>query len=122
MGGTVSFLAGARRRLGAAVSFYGGGVAEGRFGMPPLVELAPSLQTPWLGLYGDQDPSIPVEQAEALREAAGRASVPTELVRYPEAGHGFHCDDRPSAYHEASAADAWSRTLSFFGEHLGGSR
>jgi carboxymethylenebutenolidase len=118
MGGTVSFLAGARRPLGAAVSFYGGGVAEGRFGMPPLVELAPSLRAPWLGLYGDQDQGIPVEQVETLREAAGRASVPTELVRYPDAGHGFHCDDRPAAYHEVSAKDAWSRTLSWFEQHL----
>jgi carboxymethylenebutenolidase len=118
MGGTVSFLAGARRPLGAAVSFYGGGVAEGRFGMAPLVELAPRLQSPWLGLYGDQDQTIPVEQVEALREAAGRASVPTELVRYPEAGHGFHCDDRPAAFHEASAKDAWARTRSWFEEHV----
>src|SRR4051812_41507254 len=63
MGGSVAGLAAARRRLGAAVSFYGGGVAEGRFGMPPLVELAPEFVTPWLGLYGEQDQGIPVEQA-----------------------------------------------------------
>src|ERR1019366_8504534 len=91
MGGTVSFLAAARHGLGAGVTFYGGGVAEGRFGMPSLVEMAPRLRTPWLGLYGDLDPSIPVEQVESLREAAAKAPVPTEIVRYPEAGHGFHC-------------------------------
>jgi len=62
MGGSVTFLAAARRTLGAGVTFYGGGVAEGRFGMPPLVEMAPGLQTPWLGLYGDEDQGIPVDQ------------------------------------------------------------
>jgi len=117
MGGSISLLAAARRPLGAAVTFYGGGVAEGRFGMPALVDLAPALQTPWLGLFGDQDQSIPVDQVEALRTAAAGASVDTEIVRYAEADHGFHCDAR-SSYHEASAKDAWQRALQWFDTHL----
>ena len=120
MGGSVAFLAAARRRLGGAVSFYGGGLAEGRFGMPPLIELAPRLQTPWLGLYGDRDGGISVEQVEALRAAAQRAPVPTAIVRYPDAGHGFHCHARPAAYHELSARDAWQRMLDWLGGRLGG--
>jgi carboxymethylenebutenolidase len=117
MGGSVSLLAAARHQLGAAVTFYGGGVAEGRFGMPALVELAPELQTPWLGLFGDQDQTIPVEQIEALRTAAASASVPTEIVRFADAEHGFHCDAR-SSYHEASAKDAWTRALQWFDTYL----
>ena len=119
MGGSVAFLAAVRRRLGAAVSFYGGGVVEGRFGMPSLVEMAPGLQTPWLGLYGDRDAGIPVEQVEALRAAAATAPVPTEIVRYPEAGHGFHCHDRPAVYDEPAARDAWRRLLAWLEERLG---
>jgi carboxymethylenebutenolidase len=114
----VSFLAGAKYGLGAAVTFYGGGVTEGRFGMASLVEMAPSLKTPWLGLYGDLDEGIPVQQVESLREAVGKAPVATEVVRYAEAGHGFHCDAR-DAYHQASATDAWQRTLDWFDRHLG---
>jgi carboxymethylenebutenolidase len=118
MGGSVAALVANRRRLGAAVSFYGGGVAEGRFGMPPLVELAPEFVTPWLGLYGGQDQGIPVDQAEALRAAAMKAAVPTELILYPEAGHGFHCDARPAAYNQAAAQDAWKRTLDWLTESV----
>jgi carboxymethylenebutenolidase len=117
MGGSVVVLAGARHALGGAVSFYGGGLASGRFGLPPLVELAPQLQTPWLGLFGDEDQSIPVDQVEAMREAAKSAPVVTEVVRYAEAGHGFHCDARDS-YHEASAKDGWERTLDWFDANL----
>ena len=117
MGGTVAFIEAATRTLGAAVTFYGGGIAEGRFGAPALLELAPELKTPWLGCYGDQDKGIPIEQVEQLREAAANAPVDTEIVRYPDAGHGFHCDAR-SAYHEASAHDAWSRTLAWLDAHL----
>lgn len=118
MGGSVTFLAAVHHALGAAVSFYGGGVAEGRFGMPPLLEMAPNLQTPWLGLFGDEDASIPVDQVEALREAAAKAAVPTEIHRYAGAGHGFHCDDRPAAYNAEAAKDGWARTIDFFGSHL----
>jgi carboxymethylenebutenolidase len=94
-------------------------VAEGRFGMPSLLEMAPSLQTPWLGLFGDEDQGIPVDQVEALRRAAATAAVPSEIVRYPGAGHGFHCDARPDSYHRASAEDGWSRTLDWFERYLG---
>jgi carboxymethylenebutenolidase len=122
MGGSVTALVAARRRLGAAVSFYGGGVAEGRFGMPPLLELAPEFVTPWLGLYGGEDQGIPVEQAEALRDAALKTAVPTDLVVYPGAAHGFHCDARPQAYDEKAAKDAWERTLGWLGEHVAQAR
>jgi carboxymethylenebutenolidase len=83
------------------------------------VELAPELQTPWLGLFGDEDAGIPIDQVEALREAAARAPVATEVVRYPDAGHGFHCDAR-DAFHAPSARDGWQRTLAFLDEHLQG--
>jgi carboxymethylenebutenolidase len=119
MGGSVVFLAAARRSLGAGVTFYGGGVSQGRFGMPPLVELAAELKTPWLGLYGDSDQTIPVDDVEALRAAVEAAPVPTEIVRYPGADHGFHCDAR-SSYHEESAKDGWRRTLEWLAPHLAG--
>jgi carboxymethylenebutenolidase len=117
MGGTVALIVDVEREVGAAVTFYGGGVAEGRFGFPALVDLAPRLRAPWLGLYGDEDQGIPVEQVEQLREAAAQSGQQTEVVRYPAAGHGFHCDLRAS-YHKPSAEDAWRRTLDWFTRHL----
>jgi carboxymethylenebutenolidase len=118
MGGTVSFFAATLGTIGAAASFYGGGVTTGRFGLPALVELAADLTCPWIGLYGDLDQGIPPDQVEALRTATDAASVTTEIVRYPEGQHGFHCDARPAAYNEAAATDGWHRTLAFFAEHL----
>jgi len=119
MGGTVALAVAARRPLGAAVTFYGGGVTEGRFGFGPLVEEATRLRAPWLGLFGDRDQGIPVADVEALRAAAATSGQETEVVRYPEAGHGFHCDARPD-FHPPSAADAWARTLAWFDGHLAG--
>jgi carboxymethylenebutenolidase len=119
-GGRVSFLAAARRAFGAAVGFYGGGIVTPRFPQfPALLGEAATLQTPWLGLFGDEDGSIPVEDVETLRSALSAAPVPTEVVRYPGAEHGFFCDQRPSFHREASD-DAWPRTLAWFGNHLAG--
>jgi carboxymethylenebutenolidase len=117
MGGSVACATAARLALGAAVTFYGGGITAGRFGLPALVEVAPRLRTPWLGLYGDLDAHIGVEEVEQLRAAAGQARVPTEVVRYADADHGFHCDERAS-FHPSSSADAWARTLAFLRDHL----
>jgi crotonobetainyl-CoA:carnitine CoA-transferase CaiB-like acyl-CoA transferase/dienelactone hydrolase len=119
MGGTIAFHAGAEWELGAAITFYGGGIAQGRFGLPAMAEAAPNLKTPWLGEFGDLDQSIPVAEVNALRAAAAKAAVPTEVNRYPEADHGFHCNDR-SSYHEASSKVAWAKTLQFLNEHLSG--
>jgi carboxymethylenebutenolidase len=117
MGGTIAFFAGAEWELGAAVTYYGGGIVQGRFGLPAMADLAPSLKTPWQGNFGDLDKSIPTDEVEQLREAAAKAAVTTEVNRYAEADHGFHCNDR-SAYHEVSSKDAWAKTVAFFDAHI----
>ncbi|HEY4929163.1 MAG TPA: dienelactone hydrolase family protein [Acidimicrobiales bacterium] len=119
MGGRVTFLVAGHEDLGAAVGFYGGGVVIGRSeSMPALLDLIPGMRTPWLGLFGDADASIPVDDVERLRdELNSKADIDTAIVRYPAAGHGFHCDVRDS-YDEAAATDAWRRTLGWLDVHL----
>lgn len=110
--------------LRAAVAFYGplGGNASPIQPQSGL-DVAAQIQCPLLGLYGGQDPSIPVDlvrQAEAKAKAAHKT---VEIVIYPDAPHGFHADYRPS-YRKADAEDAWSRTLGWlhrFGVRPGGS-
>jgi carboxymethylenebutenolidase len=119
-GGRVTFLASVRRALGAGVGFYGGGIVTGRFPQfPPLIDESPAMQTPWIGLFGDADESIPIDDVERLRSTLDeQAPVAHEVVRYPGAQHGFNCDQRPS-YNREAATDAWQRTLAWFGRHLG---
>lgn len=118
LGGSITLATAARCELGAAVTFYGGGLAEGRFGLDAGIDTAARLRTPWLGLYGDLDEHIPVDDVERVRVAAASCPVDSQVVRYAEADHGFHCDERPS-FHAESSTDAWQRTLQFLGEHLG---
>jgi carboxymethylenebutenolidase len=118
MGGSVAFYAATRPCVGAAASFYGGGITSSRMGLPPLLDLASELRIPWLGLFGDLDAGIPVAEVERLREAASSAPVPSEIVRYPDADHGFHCDARPAVYNAEAARDAFSRAVTFLTSHL----
>jgi carboxymethylenebutenolidase len=120
MGGSVAFYAATTPAFGAAVSFYGGGLSASRMGLPPLLELASELRAPWLGFFGDLDEGIPVAEVEALREATSRVAVTTEVVRYADAHHGFHCDERSNVYNEAAAHDAFERAVSFLTTNLVG--
>lgn len=119
-GGRISFLVATSRAIGASVGFYGGGIVSPRFEhFPPLVDRAPDLKSPWLGLFGDADESIPLEDVERLRtELGANTPVPHEIVVYEGAGHGFHCDARPQHFNEQAAKEAWQRTVEFLDTHL----
>ncbi|HEV3213354.1 MAG TPA: dienelactone hydrolase family protein [Acidimicrobiales bacterium] len=119
IGGRFAFLAALRRTLGAAISYYGGGIVDqGAFpALPPLLDEVDQLATPWLGLFGDLDRSIPVEDVESLRAALASARVPVEIVRYAEAGHGFNCDAR-STFDAAASEDAFVRATDWLTRQL----
>ncbi|MER7011107.1 dienelactone hydrolase family protein [Saccharopolyspora sp. NPDC000359] len=111
IGGTAALVVAASRTLGAAVSVGGRGILEPLSdGLPPLVEIAGELSCPWLGLYGD-DEGVDAGEVDKLREGADTASVVTDVVRYPGAGHRFDRD--PEA-----AAEAWSRARNWLDLHL----
>ena len=48
-----------------------------------------------------------------MRAALAEAGKRAEIIVYPEAGHAFHADYRPS-YRAADAADGWARMLEWF--------
>ena len=64
------------------------------------------------------DQGIPIDDVERVRSLAADRPVPTEVVRYADWQHGFNCDDRPSVWNAAIAADARARMLAWFDAHL----
>ena len=115
-GGRASFLAAtAIDGLFASVAFYGAGIApEGDAEAP--VHRADRISCPVLALYGGKDQMIPPDEVERVEAALTAAGMPHQVHVYPEADHGFFCDARPAVYDEASATDAWRRTLAFLAE------
>jgi carboxymethylenebutenolidase len=116
LGGFQSFLAAADvDELAAAVGFYG--VLTGaRFGIPGPIERAGDIRCPVLGLFGGEDPVIPVEQVEEFDRLLDDAAVEHEIHVYPGAPHSFF--DRRYEEHAEASADAWRRMLGFLQRHV----
>ena len=114
-GGRVVWLYAAHSsRLKAGAAWYGQIKGEASLIRPKTVlELAPEMKAPVLGLYGAKDQGIPVDQVEQMRAALKAANKTAEIIVYPDAGHGFNADYRPS-YNEAAAKDAWAHMLAWF--------
>jgi carboxymethylenebutenolidase len=64
--------------------------------------------------FGEKDASIPMTDVETVKKKRGGDA---EIFVYPEAQHGFHCDERGS-FHSESAKTAWQRTMDFLRKHL----
>ena len=66
-----------------------------------------------LGLYGGKDQGIPLDTLEQMRAALKAAGNPSEIVVYPEAGHGFNADYRPG-YNKEAAEGGWKSLQQWF--------
>jgi carboxymethylenebutenolidase len=114
-GRTTLVYAAANPRLKAAVPWYGPvGGQTNEFTPRTVMDRAGEIKVPVLGLYGGKDAGIPVEQVEKFFAALKAAGTPSELVVYPDAGHGFHADFRPDVYRKGDAEAAWTRMLDWF--------
>jgi carboxymethylenebutenolidase len=100
--------------LKAAAAWYGP-MASPTSAIQPHnpADVADQLKCPLLGLYGAQDSGIRVSDVQTAAELAKAAGKIVDIVVYPDAGHGFHADYRPS-YVAADAADGWARMLAWF--------
>jgi carboxymethylenebutenolidase len=116
MGGRLTYLTAAHHAndIKAAVPYYGGGIPMGN---PSPLARTGEIKCPMYLFFGAKDQLIPMDQVNQIKTELTSKKVPFQMEVYPEAGHGFNCDDRGS-YHEASAKNAWEKTKSFFAQHL----
>jgi carboxymethylenebutenolidase len=101
------------KNLKAGVAFYGTVVdppAQKAIWPKSPTELASEMKAPVLGLYGEADQGIPVDQVNAMKDALAKANKKAEFKIYPGAPHGFHADYRPS-YRKEAAEDAWKMAI-----------
>ena len=100
--------------LKAAVAWYGP-VNDSTSPIQPktATDLAGEIDCPLLGLYGAKDPGIKPADVEAAAAKARAAGKTVDIVVYPDAGHGFHADYRPT-YVKDAATDGWGRMLAWF--------
>ena len=114
-GGRITWLYAAHNpNIKAGVAWYGRLVGDKSALLPQHpVDIAATLKAPVLGLYGGKDGGIPVDTVEQMKRALANGSSKSDFVVYPNSGHAFHADYRPS-YVEADAKDGWKRCLDWF--------
>ena len=117
-GGRIVWLYAAHNpKLKAGVAWYGRLVgAEDDLHPKHPVDIAADLNAPVLGLYGGQDQGISLDTVEKMRaelKQAGGAAAKSEIIVYPDAGHAFNADYRPS-YRKEAADDGWKRLRAWF--------
>ena len=96
--------------VGACVNFYG---------IHPNVKPDYSkLSGPVLGLFAEKDGFVTPQVAKDTDSDIKKAGKQSEIHIYPNVDHGFFNDERPDVYHQASATDAWRRTLAHFRQNL----
>ena len=117
-GGRVTWLYAAHNpQLKAGVAWYGRLDGEVNANTPKHpIDIAAELRAPVLGLYGGQDQGISLDDVEAMRGAIRNAGGKSDLHVYPDAGHAFHADYRPT-YRPDAAADGWKRMQGWFRKH-----
>jgi carboxymethylenebutenolidase len=104
-------------KVKAGVAWYGRLVGEATPNTPRHpIDIAATLKVPVLGLYGGKDTGIPLDTVERMKAELAKGSSHSAFVVYPDAGHAFHADYRPS-YVEADARDGFARALDWFKSH-----
>jgi carboxymethylenebutenolidase len=121
-GGRQSFLAACSLDLDAAVDCYGAFVTrptpdEHPLNFGAIVNLAPGLSCPLLGLFGAEDKYPSPEEVGELEAALTKAGKTFDFHSYDGAGHAFFATDRPS-YRPEAANDGWARIWEFFAANL----
>ena len=110
-GGRMSLALGISRPVDAICTFYGGGMQQ-------LFDQLGQIHAPVLGLFGDQDQSIPVGTVEEFDRILTRLGLEHEVIVYPNSGHAFFRDTDPGSYRPEAAKDAWRRAAEFFAKNL----
>ncbi len=114
-GGRITWLYAAHNpAVKAGVAWYGRLVGESTAITPQHpVDIAPALKAPVLGLYGAKDTGISQESIATMKAALAKGTSKSEFVVYPDSGHAFNADYRPS-YVAADAKDGYARCLAWF--------
>ena len=111
LGGTLAILfALKRKRLRAAVSFYGK--------LPDPLDSIKNTYCPLLYHAPETDDTVTSEELAQLKKVARESGKTVEVRHYPGIGRGF-CDQvQPDLYNESAAKQAWDDTISFLKKQL----
>jgi carboxymethylenebutenolidase len=121
-GGRQSFLCACELPVDAAVDCYGAFVVnapppELPYKMDPIIDRAPKISCPILGLFGVEDKNPAPDEVAQIDAELTRLGKEHEFHTFDNAGHGFFAVDRPM-YRVEAAVEGWKLILAFYGRTL----
>jgi carboxymethylenebutenolidase len=107
----------AARPIGAALVWYGAAQARewavnARYPRP-LEEIIAAVDCPVLGIFGETDHLISIDDVRRFRDCLERHRKSFEIVVFPDAPHGFLNDTMPGRYRRAQAEASWAEQKAF---------
>jgi carboxymethylenebutenolidase len=111
-GGTQAMYMGTRNtKVSAVVIFYGSGPISDPEALGSMNQAGPVL-----GIYGEEDGNIPLEQVEAFRKALTERGIDHTITVYSGVGHAFV---KSGTYNNgAQAENAWKQMVEFLRDNL----
>ena len=79
----------------------------------PLDEIIARVECPVLGLFGEADHVISLDDVRRLRDMLDRHDKSYHIKIYPGAPHGWLNDTMPGRYRRAEAEAGWALQLAF---------
>jgi carboxymethylenebutenolidase len=76
-----------------------------------------NITVPIYLFHGGVDPFIPIERIQQIESRFQELGKDYQLKVYPDADHGFFCNER-SSYNRLAAEDSWYELIQFFAKHL----
>lgn len=112
LGGGLSFFTACKlsNEIAAAVPFYGMVLDE-------WIDAMTEITVPIYLFFGGADPFISSDRIHQIESRFKELGKEYTLKIYPDADHGFFCNER-SSYNPVAAADSWYELLQFFRKHL----
>lgn len=108
-GGQQSLQLSLNEELDATVIYYGN-LVEGQERLAPV-------SGPVLGVFGEEDGSIPVSSVRDFESSLDSLGVENQIYIYPGVGHAF-ANPSGSNYAANETRDAWAKTVRFLNENL----
>jgi len=124
-GGRHAFLIGcSSNKFDAIIECWGGNVIMSEENITDKQPVSPAslsqnLNTPLLGLFGNDDVSPPPKEVDEHENLLKKYNKEYTFHRYDGAGHGFMYHDRPY-YRQEQSVDAWEKIFTFLDKNLRG--
>ena len=112
LGGGLTFLTACKfsAEIAAAAPFYGMVLDE-------WIEAVKNITVAVYLFFGGADPFIGRDRIQQIESRFKELGKEYRLKLYPDATHGFFCNER-SSYNQAAAEDSWRELMAFFHQHL----